>query len=460
MKLLDDLAEGIVKTEREMTERSNASRKKRWSFYSVASLLLNVFTLLFLLAYVLTKNLISANFPELFYTTFAAAALISSVLFFDIYITCESYKHKRPYKILMPFMVQLCLITIVVWLCGLENIVNVLVNGVVVATLKPVLAGVGCLSFITSSLYLTFSGGSFGKRGKTSKSQKTAVSEKTVSPMELCKKRKRAISDNAITIGFVKKQWDFLPGEEALFGYDKNTESFVFVGDIHSRIIEQKAIVFLDYEDYLIDKTNGTAGMIAGAILGGMMMGIYGAIVCGAEGRLASQGRRIERVIKLYYMDKSGTEQVVAFYQDFKGERVYGDGGIEELKKFSENTDSSNTEIVFRQKLRAMCAELNKETYLSRPFLNDRWFSVLKEKLEAVTNYRTNSYVLFRQLVIEDECYRNLVSVHTIVQEMSEEKPDFERITREARELCFQDALSGVSEKAKDKIKGLFRKKK
>ena len=109
--------------------------------------------------------------------------------------------------------------------------------------------------------------------------------------------------------------------------------------------------------------------------------------------------------------------------------------------------------------MRAMCADLDKTIYLGRPFLNDEWFSVLKETLEAVTNYRTNSYVLFRRLVIEEECYRNFISVHTIVQEMSSEKPDFERITREARELCFRDALSGVGEKAKEKIKGMFGKK-
>ena len=42
MKFLDDLAEGIVKTDREMTERYNADRKRRWFNYSVALLLINI----------------------------------------------------------------------------------------------------------------------------------------------------------------------------------------------------------------------------------------------------------------------------------------------------------------------------------------------------------------------------------------------------------------------------------
>ena len=456
MKILDDFAEGIVKTDREMTERYNAKRKIRWYYYSITLLLLNIFVPIFLLLYVLAEEILSAGFIELFYTTYSAAALVSSILFLDIYITYENYKHRLPYKILTPIIIQICLIVLVILFCGFNNIVNALVCGALVNALKPFLASIGGLSIIVPSIYLVAS----TKQPSTHKNTNTAEpTTQVIAPEDLCKKLKRAISGNSISISFVRKQWDFMPGETVSFGYDKKTDCFVFVSDTFSKVIEYKRIVYLDYEDYLIDKTNGTGGMIAGAIMGGMMMGIYGAVVCGAEGRLRAQGKRIRRIIKLYYLNKSGKEQVLSFAQDFNGNRVYGDGGIDKLKELSDNSNSGNPEIVFRQKLRYMCASLDKEIYLSRPFLKEEWFSVLKETLEAVTNNRTNGYELFRQLVIDDEHYMNDGSVHTIVREMSRKTPDFARIKQEARTLCFHDSVSAVGENAKAAIKGLFSKK-
>ena len=462
MKFLDDLAEGIVKTDREMTERYNTNRKRRWYNYSIALLLINIFVPIFLLLYVLAEELLSTGFFELFYTTFSAAALASSVLFLDVYITCESYKYRLPYKILTPIIIQLCLIAFVVWVCGLENIVNALVNGALVDTLKPVLTGIGGIAIVVPSLYLAVSSREpkDHKNQNSTKAQNTATTTQTIAPETLCKKLQRAISSNSISVSFINKQWEFMPGETVSFGYDRNTDSFVFVSDTYSQIIEYKRIVFLDYEDYLIDKTNGTGGMIAGAILGGMMMGVYGAVVCGAEGRLRSQGKRIQRIIKLYYLNKAGKEQTLTFTQDFNGNRVYGDGGIEKLKKLSDNPNTGISEIIFRRKLRHMCAGFDKEIYLSRPFLKDDWFSVLKETLEGVTNSRTNGYVLFRQLVIDEEHYMNDGSVHTIAHEMSRKTPDYARIRQEARALCIHDSVEAVGETAKAAIKGLFSKKK
>lgn len=456
MKILDDLAEGIVKTDREMTERYNAKRKIRWYYYSITLLLLNIFVPIFLLLYVLTEEMLSAGFIELFYTTYSAAALVSTVLFLDIYITYENYKHRMPYKILTPIIIQICLIVLVILFCGFNNIVNALINGALVNALKPILTSIGGLSIIVPSIYLMVS----TRQPSTHKNTNAAVpTTQVIEPEDLCKKLKRAISGNSISISFVRKQWDFMPGETVSFGYDKKTDSFVFVSDSFSKVIEYKRIVYLDYEDYLIDKTNGTGGMIAGAVLGGMMMGVYGAVVCGAEGRLKAQGKRIQRIIKFYYLNKSGKEQVLSFTQDFNGNRVCGDGGIDKLKELSDNSNSSNPEIVFRQKLRHMCTNLDKEIYLSRPFLKDEWFSVLEETLEAVTNNRTNGYELFRQLVINEEHYMNDGSVHTIVREMSRKAPDFARIKQEARTLCFHDSVSAVGENAKAAIKGLFSKK-
>lgn len=460
MKFLDDLAEGIVKTDRGMTERFNTNRKKRWYNYSITLLLINIFVPIIMLLYVLTEDLLSVDFLNLFYTTFAAAALISSALFLDIYITCESYKYRLPYKVLTPIIIQICLIALVVWLCGLENIVNALVNGALVDALKPVLAGIGCIAIIVPSIYLAVSSRQPGdhKNQNSTKTQDVANAQ-TIAPEVLCKKLQRAISSNSIPVSFIKKQWEFMPGETIFFGYDKNTDSFVFVSDTHSKVVEYKRIVYLDYEDYLIDKTNGTGGMIAGAILGGMMMGVYGAVVCGAEGRLMAQGKRIQRIIKFYYLNKSGKEQTLTFTQDFNGNRVYGDGGINKLKDLSDNANSSISEIIFRRKLRYMCADFDKEIYLSRPFLKDDWFSILKETLEGVTNSRTNGYALFRQLVIDEEHYMNDGSVHTIVHEMSRKTPDYARIRQEARTLCIHDSVAAVGENAKAAIKGLFSKK-
>lgn len=456
MKILDDLAEGIVKTDREMTERYNAKRKIRWYYYSITLLLLNVFVPIFLLLYVMAEEMLSAGFIELFYTTYSAAALVSSVLFLDIYITYENYKHRLPYKILTPIIIQVCLITLVILFCGFDNIVNVLVNGALVDALKPILASIGGLSIIVPSIYLLVS----TRQPSTHKNTNAATPPaQVIEPEDLCKKLKRAISGNAISVSFVRKQWDFMPGETVSFGYDKKTDCFVFVSDTFSKVIEYKRIVYLDYEDYLIDKTNGTGGMIAGAVLGGMMMGVYGAVLCGAEGRLKAQGKRIQRIIKFYYLNKSGKEQVLSFTQDFNGNRVYGDGGIDKLKELSDNSNSSNPEIIFRQKLRHMCAKFDKEIYLSRPFLNDEWFSVLKETLEGVTNSRTNGYALFRQLVINEEHYMNDGSVHTIAHEMSRKIPDITRVRQEARTLCIHDSISAVGENAKAAIKGLFSKK-
>lgn len=455
MKFLDDLAEGIVKTDREMTERYNANRKIRWFYYSVTLLLINIFVPVFLLLYVMAEEILTTDFLDLFYTTFSAASLISSVLFLDIYITCENYKHRLPYKILTPIIIQICLIALVILLFGFRNIVNALVNGALVDVLKPILASIGCVSTLVPSIYLMVS-----SRQPSTHKNTIAVTDTTqvISPEDLCRKLQRAISGNSISISFVRKQWDFMPGETVSFGYDKKTDSFVFVSDSFSKVIEYKRIVYLDYEDYLIDKTNGTGGMIAGAVLGGMMMGVYGAVVCGAEGRLKAQGKRIQRIIKFYYLNKSGKEQVLSFTQDFNGNRVYGDGGIDKLKELSDNSNSSNPEIVFRQKLRHMCTNLDKEIYLSRPFLKDEWFSVLEETLEAVTNNRTNGYELFRQLVINEEHYMNDGSVHTIVHEMSRKAPDYARIWQEARTLCVLDSVSAVGENTKAAVKGWFSK--
>lgn len=456
MKILDDLAEGIVKTDREMTERYNAKRKMRWYYYSITLLLLNVFVPIFLLLYVMAEEMLSAGFIELFYTTYSAAALVSSVLFLDIYITYENYKHRLPYKILTPIIIQVCLIALVILICGFDNIVSALINGALVDALKPILASIGGLSIIVPSIYLLVS-----TRQPSAHKNTNAVAPpaQVIEPEDLCKKLKRAISGNAISVSFVRKQWDFMPGETVSFGYDKKTDCFVFVSDTFSKVIEYKRIVYLDYEDYLIDKTNGTGGMIAGAVLGGMMMGVYGAVLCGAEGRLKAQGKRIQRIIKFYYLNKSGKEQVLSFTQDFNGNRVYGDGGIDKLKELSDNSNSSNPEIIFRQKLRYMCANLDKEIYLSRPFLIDEWFAVLKETLETVTNNRTNGYELFRQLVINEEHYMNDGSVHTIVRELSRKTPDIARARQEARTLCIHDSISAVGENAKAAIKGLFSKK-
>ena len=269
MKFLDDLAEGIVKTDREMTERYNANRKIRWYYYSITLLLLNIFVPIFLLLYVMAEEMLSAGFIELFYTTYSAAALVSSVLFLDIYITYEHYKHRLPYKILTPIIIQVCLIALVVLFCGFDNIVRALVNGALVNALKPVLAGIGGLSIIVPSIYLLVS----TRQPKTHKDTKAvALPVQVIAPEDLCKKLKRAISGNAISVSFVRKQWDFMPGETVSFGYDKKTDCFVFVSDTFSKVIEYKRIVFLDYADYLIDKTSGTGGMIAGAIFGGMLL--------------------------------------------------------------------------------------------------------------------------------------------------------------------------------------------
>lgn len=462
MKFLDNLAEGIVKTDREMTKQYNTDRKKRWYDYSVTLLLLNIFVPMFLLLYVSAEGLFLGNPQSLFYTTYSAAALVSFVLFLDIYITCEHYKYRISYKILTPVVIQICLVALVIWFCGFDNIVQTLVNSVMVNALKPVLAGLGGVSIVVSSLYLITSSRQPGNRKKhnSTKAKNALAAQQAIAPEVLCKNLHRAISGNSISVSFIKKQWEFMPGETVYFGYDRNTDCFVFVSDRNSKVIESKRIVYLDYEDYLIDKTNGTGGMIAGALLGGMAMGVYGAVVCGAEGRLKAQGKRIQRIIKFYYLNKSGKEQTLAFTQDFNGNRVYGDGGIVKLKQLSDNSNSSNLEIIFRQKLRYMCANLNKEIYLSRPFLNDKWFSSLKETMEVVTNNRTNGYELFRQLVIEEEHYMNDGSVHAVVQAMSKKTPDYIRVKQEARTLCINDSVSAVGENAKAAIKGLFTKKK
>lgn len=457
MKFLDGLAEGIVKTDKEMTAQYNANRKIRWYYYSITLLMLNIFVPIFLLLYVLAEEMPSAGFMELFYTTYSAAALVSSILFLDIYITYENFKHRLPYKILTPIIIQICLIALVILFCGFDNIVNSLINSALINALKPILTSISGLSIIVPSIYLVVS----ARQPSTLKNTSAvAPGTQVIAPEDLCKKLQRAISSNSISVSFVRKQWDFMPDEKVSFGYDKKGDCFVFVSDSFSKVIEHERIVYLDYEDYLIEKTNGTGGMIAGAILGGMMMGAYGAVLCGAEGRLKAQGKKIQRIIKVYYLNKGGKERVLSFIQDFNGNLVYGDGGIDRLKELSDNSNSRNSEIIFRQRLRYMCAKLDKEIYLSRPFLKDDWFLDLKETLEAVTNNRTNGHELFRQLVINEAHYMNDSSVHTIVREMSRKTPDYARVRQEAKTLCLYDSVSAVGENARAAIKDLFTHKK
>ena len=86
-----------------------------------------------------------------------------------------------------------------------------------------------------------------GTRSKTKKHAAQSISDE-----EAEKNRsmlRSSIQDNAITIRFLKRKWNFPTSADVLFGYDEQKKQFVFVSDKNSYTLSSRKVVYFDFED-------------------------------------------------------------------------------------------------------------------------------------------------------------------------------------------------------------------
>ena len=461
MKILDDVAEGIVKTEKELHEFGEQRRKERWYCYNIFLLISQIMMTVFL---VVIKTLNSSSVSSVFISAYAAIApssVITLVAFTDFTFLYKRLKYRYSSNSFWKhIIVQLVVATILVVLFGINEILDLIYKFCDLPYVRLVFSIIAAIHIVVPSVYLLCASSS--KNRKYVKKEKAKAAEQTEDEEDqdaIRKKLARSISGNAIKICLLKNQWGFSAGEELQFGFDNKNGCFVFVNRGNSHIIDYKKLVFLDYEDVVLDKTNGTLGMIGGALIGAHYHGLLGAVLFGAEGRVASQTRKIDRLIKLYVMNPGNKESIIACAQVFSQEYIYGDGGIEKLKEIADSIQNESAEIVFRRKIRHKASELDKENYPSRPFVDDEWFKDLKNNMEQAKNSRTDGYTLFRKQVIEEEEYLNDMDIQHVIQCLSSETPDVSSLRREAKRLCHQDSIVAMGENIKSGIKNMFSRK-
>lgn len=462
MKILDDVAEGIVKTSQEIHEFGENRRKERWICYSVLLLVAQIMLPIFLALYKSTIDSQQQNIIILLYKSLAPSAIISLIALMDFSFLYKRLKYRLNINsFLIHICLQIILVVLLVLIFGVESIVNLVYLFCDLPYVRLCFNIISGINIIVSTIYLLIT---YANQNKKPIKQKAVKQEEkaTLNEDELQKFRRnlvKLIRNNAINVCFLKQQWGFEVGEEIQFGFDNTNGAFVFVNERNHHIVDHKKLVYLDYEDTLLDKTNGTLGMIGGALLGAHYGGVLGAVLYGAEGRISSQKRKIKRLIKLYLMNPGNKEFILTFVQIFPQEYIQDNGNIENIKTIADNIKNGAKEIVFRRKIRHIASELDKDIYVNRPFVNDNWFILLKENMSQIKNRENDGYGLFREYVIQEEDYLNDMTIENVIYYLSSEEIDEFRLKQEARSLCFRDSVSSVGRKLKKEIKNFLLKK-
>lgn len=455
MKILDDIAEGIVNTEKEIHDVGETYRKKKRYSYSVFLLLSQIVLFVFLMMYH-----IESDFFQSVVDSFSTSTVISLLLFFDFSCLYKSY-FCRPSTFWKPCLIQGVIIFLVVYFCGIANIANFFIRISSLPYVRIVLCFLGVISIVISSICIATSENSKSpKATKAAYNKKKFVSDNTTTHAAICKKLLRTIRDNCITICFLNSRWGFERGEHLKFGFDSNAECFVFVNEKNYNIIDCKTFIFLDFEDEVLDRKKGTGGMIMGAIIGGYYNGLIGAIIGGAGGRIDAQTIKVNRLIKFYYLNQSGQENMVSFAQIFSQEYIRKGGEIEKIKEFCDSIKNKKHEIIFKRKIRQKASMLDKDDYGYKPFFNDNWFFELEKYMREVKNDRTDGFSLFKKYVIYEKDYLEDETIENIVVGMSTMTPDIKQIQREAKSLCRKDSISAMASNVKEKVKNAFLKEK
>lgn len=458
MNVLDNIAEGIVNAEKELYAFSEARRKRRWYAYSIFLLFAQIFITIFILLFQTSNN--TVNFFNAIFLAFSSSAIISLLLLFDFSLLYKRY-FRNPRTFWKPCLIQTLVVIVAILLSAVGFVVDLIIQFCALPYVGLVCSVIGFAQIAGSIIYLiVVSSKQKHYRYVTKSSRDSSVISDTEKPDTIRKILTRSISNNSISICFLDDQWNFDAGEALRFGFDKKSGCFVFVNKDAHQTIDYRNFIFLDYEDIILNKTSGTGGMLLGALIGGVSLGVVGAVVCGAEGRVASQARKIDRIIKLYYLDDHDTEQTLTFAQILTGEYVHGDGGIEKLKAIADNIQNEADEIVFRRKLRHKASKMDKEVYPYRPFVNDDWFSELQACIESIRSSRDDGYSVFRRTVIKEEHYLNNLTIQTVIQNMSKKLPDKSGVKHEIRILCGQDSIIAVGDGIKSEIKNTFSKRK
>ncbi len=454
MKLLDNIAEEIVDATEEIQDVGAAYRKKKGYSFSVFILLSQMILFVFLIIHNTNSNY--NDFLQVTLSSFAASTTISLLLLLDFSCLYKSYYHRQSsfWKL---FLIQGVIIFALVYFYGIENIADFFTTISSLPYLKIVLCVLGMIEIIVSVLSIATKENKKSPKTKKSTDKKESFSD-NITTTSICKKLLRKIRDNSITICFLNSQWGFERGEHLKFGFDSNAGCFVFVNEKNYNIIDCKTFVFLDFEDEILDRKKGTGGMIAGAIVGGYYLGLLGAVIGGAGGRLDAQTVKVNRLIKFYYLNQSGKENTISFAQIFPQEYIRKGGEIEKIKEFCDSIRNKKHEIIFKRKIRHKASTLDKEVYGYKPFFNDNWFFELEKYMSEMKNDRTDGFSLFKKYVIYEKNYLDDETIENIVVGMSSMTPNKAQIQREAKSLCRKDSVSAMASNLKQKVKKAFQK--
>ncbi len=337
----------------------------------------------------------------IFYQSYAMAALVSIALFLLTLLAYGMYRIDMLPLLLMILLLPLCAIMSIGFTHGFGAVGDFFTGVWMPSAAKLVFFLLGVLSiFSTLSGVLYFE--SVDAKKKTQKQAKPKVSDEQE---EMNRNILRsAIQENAITVHFINRKWNFSTSSDVMFGYDEQNKQFVFVSDVNSHTLNSKKVVYLDFEDVKNDPD---------------------VKICTNE---------YQRLIKLYYLGSGEKESIL-----YLSQTLSDDKSINRIKYFANNTPISNEEIVFRRKIRSLAATLELESYPCRPFRNDEWFEQLQECMAKIKNNNTDGYSLFKANVISSENYLNNEILKSIVCNLSNDPPDKTSAKKEARRLCRQD---------------------
>ena len=351
-----------------------------------------------------------------FYSTYAMAILLSCGLFLLGLIVYGLYLIDL-WPILIMVVAPLPFFLIPVFIeYGFANSFKFFLSGEWMGSVTKLVFSLLGIFITVGSIAIACYNESKGTKKKTKKQEPSTISDE-----EAEKNRsllRTAIQDNAIRVQFTRRQWGFTASSKVLFGYDDENEQFVFVSDNSSNTIAGEMGIFLDYEDILYASDGSTT--------------------------------EYQRVIKLYYLGKSKEECIVTMLQKSLDDMC--DNRINKIKQYANKYPTDEHEIEFRRKIRHLASSLEVDFYPNRPFLNDKWFELLKATMEKIKNNNTNGYSLFRNKLIANEDYWGDDTLFTIIEDLSKNPPDPSSAKKEAKRLCFRDFGATIGHS----IKNLF----
>lgn len=336
-----------------------------------------------------------------FYQSCAMASFISIALFLLGMIAYGLYRIDMLPLFAIFFMLLPIAIMAVGFSCGFSAIGDFFLGAWMNSAIKLIffLLGLLCVGSTLSGVLYYESEGTKKKAIKQTQSP-TSDEEAELKRSEL----RTAIQENAITVRFAKRKWNFSTSAVVMFGYDEQNKQFIFVSDKNSYTLSSKKVVYFDFEDIPSNSTD------------------------------EANDNEPQRLIKLFYLSSTNKESVVSLTQV-----CADDEAINRIKYYANNSRVDSAEGVFRRKIRHIASALEGDFYPRRPFVNDEWFEQLKECMEKIKNNNTDGYSLLKERVVSSEDYMDDEVLAAIVGDFSIDPPDQTSAKKEAKRLCRQD---------------------